>query len=518
MRRIHVFVLAVAGLLSGVSAPAGADVKLPRLFSDHMVLQRDRAVRVWGWAQPEEAVTVRFRGREVTSAGGSDGRWFVMLPPSPAGGPFELTVAGANTITLADVLVGDVWVGSGQSNMERAMTLVADSDREIAQANDARIRLFTVPRTVADVPRDDVAGTAAWSVLTPETVKTFSAVSYFFARELRRTHDVPMGLVHASWGGTPAESWVPEETLGADAAFQPLLWQWTRTLSDYPSAKTRYDKQRAEWDELSALAKAQGKDPKNPPTAPRGPGHHWTPGGLYAGMIAPLTPFTIRGALWYQGESNAQPYRSSLEYRRLFGALIDSWRERWNQDAFPFLFVQLANYYPRQEAPSESAWAELREAQSAALARPNTGMAVAIDIGEAEDIHPKNKQDVGRRLALAARALSYGERVVYSGPTFDGVIADGPRLRVRFRHAGGGLVVKGEKLLGFAVAGRDRRFVWADARLDGETVVVSSPQVEDPIAVRYAWADNPACSLYNREGLPAVPFRSDDWPYHPPSP
>jgi sialate O-acetylesterase len=509
-------VLSVALVIA--AATVRADVRLPRVISDHMVLQRDRVVRVWGWSDAGEAVRVRFRGQEAATAGDRDGRWQVMLPASAAGGPFELVVAGKNTITVADVLVGDVWVGSGQSNMERAMTLVADSEREIAQANDPRIRLFTVPHKVADASLDDVPPEVAWTATAPDSIKTFSAVSYFFARELRRVRDVPIGLVHASWGGTPAEAWVPAESLRADAAFQPLLWQWTRMVSDYPAAKTRYDRQRAEWDELSALAKAQGKDPKNPPTVPRGPGNSWTPGGLYAGMIAPVTPFTIRGVLWYQGESNAAPYRSSTEYRRLFAALIQTWRESWNQGAFPFLFVQLANYLPRHDAPSESAWAELREAQAAALALPNTAMAVTIDIGEADDIHPKNKQDVGKRLALAARALSYGERVVYSGPVADGFAFDGPRLRVRFRQVGGGLVAKGDKLQGFALAGRDRRFVWADARIDGDSVIVSSPDVVDPIAVRYAWADNPIATLYNRDGLPAAPFRSDDWPYRFESP
>ena len=504
----------VAGALAAAALPAGADVKLPRLVSDHMILQRDRPVRIWGTAAAGEAVQVRFRDHETKTETGADGRWEVWLPASTAGGPFDLTVAGPTNVTVVtDVLVGDVWVGSGQSNMGRIMTLVTDAEQEIARANDPRIRLFTVPRLVSETSAGDMGSDAQWTATTPETIKNFSAVSYFFARALRRERDVPIGLVHASWGGTPVESWVPGRALQADAAFAPLLWQWTRTLSDYPGAKSRYDKQKAEWDELAALAKAQGKEPSNPPTTPRGVGSHWTPGGLYGGMIAPLTPFTIRGVLWYQGESNAQPQRSGTEYRRLFATLIESWREQWNQGAFPFLFVQLANYKAVQETPSESAWAELREAQAAALALPNTGMAVTIDIGEADDIHPKNKQDVGLRLALAAHSMAYGDRVVASGPVFDAVIPEGARLRVRFRHVGGGLVVKGDRLREFAVAGRDRKFVWADARIDGDSVIVSSPGVADPVAVRYAWADNPAATLYNREGLPAAPFRSDEWPY-----
>jgi len=512
----------VGGLAAGALAfalPAVADVKLPRLVSDHMVLQRDRPVRIWGTATPGEAVTVGFRGQEAKTEARADGRWEVWLPGSAAGGPFDLTVAGPNNVTVVtDVLVGDVWVGSGQSNMARSMTLVTDAEQEIARANDPRIRLFTVPRVVSETPLDDLAADTAWRTTTPETIKNFSAVSYFFARALRRERDIPIGLVHSSWGGSPVEAWTPARTLQADTAFAPVLWQWTRFLSDYPGAKARFDKQQAEWEELAALAKAQGKEPNNPPTAPRGVGNHWTPGGLYGGMIAPLTPLTIRGVLWYQGESNAVPLRSGKEYRRLFAALIESWRDQWNQGAFPFLFVQLPNYKPAQEAPAESVWAELREAQAAALVLPNTGMAVTIDVGEADDIHPKNKQDVALRLALAARAVAYGEHVVASGPVFDGVIPEGPRLRVRFRHVGGGLVVKGERLREFAVAGRDRKFVWADARIEGDTVVVSSPSVADPIAVRYAWADNPAVSLYNKEGLPAAPFRSDEWPYRAEAP
>jgi sialate O-acetylesterase len=481
-----------------------------------MVVQRDRPVAVWGWADPQEKVTVRFRGQTALAVADPGGRWRVTLAPTAAGGPFDLSVSGQNTLTLRDVLVGDVWVGSGQSNMERRMDLVVNAEAEIAQARDDRIRLFAVPHKISALPLEDVEAPAAWAPTTPETVKGFSAVSYFFAREMRRVRDVPIGLVHSSWGGTPAEAWTRRARLESDPAFQPLLWQWTRFLSEYPSEGPRYERLKAEWDAAVADLKAEGKDVlKTAPRPPRGPGHPSMPGGLYDGMIAPLTPFTIRGVLWYQGEANAQPLRAR-EYRRLFAAMIEDWRDAWNEGAFPFLFVQLANYnnnHPRPTSPADSAWAELRESQALALALPNTGMAVTIDIGEADDIHPKNKQDVGKRLALAARSVADGEHLLASGPALDGVVNEGPRLRVHFRNVGGGLVAHGDRLVGFAVAGADRRFAWAEAKIDGDTVIVSSAEVLAPIAVRYAWADNPDANLYNREGLPAAPFRSDEWAY-----
>ena len=482
----------------------GAEISLPALISDHMVLQRDIDVTIWGWADPGELVEVSFRGQQVKGQADEEGAWKVVLQPMGAGGPDELTVKGKNSIVIQDVLVGEVWVASGQSNMQWSVSRSANPEQEIAKANYPKIRLFAVPRTVADKPQEDVD--AEWTATSPETIPDFSAVAYFFGRELRQQINVPIGLIHSSWGGTPAESWTSQGSLLANASLHPIVWNWKKVLLDYPYAMADYEAAASEWDRL----KAEGKEVDRRPRAPQGPGHSWTPSGLFNAMIAPLTSYSIRGAIWYQGESNARPYRSR-EYRQLFPTMIRDWRAAWNQGPFPFLFVQLANYRERKLEPVESTWAEVQEAQRMTLALPNTGMAVIIDIGEADDIHPRNKQDVGLRLSLAARALAYGEDLVYSGPIYKGMIIEPGRIRVRFDHVGSGLVARTGTLKGFAIAGRDRRFKWAEARIDGNDVVVSSPDVPSPTAVRYAWQDNPEASLFNKDGLPASPFRTDDW-------
>ncbi|GBC98831.1 hypothetical protein HRbin17_01347 [bacterium HR17] len=493
-------------LLSVVLVGQGmGQVRLPALFTDHAVVQRDAPIRLWGTAAPNETVTVTLAGRTATTTADSGGRWQVTLPPLPAGGPFELSVKGQqNEIVVRDVLVGEVWVASGQSNMEWPVALAMNAEQEIAHATDPQIRLFQVPHRVADVPQEEVEG--AWQVCAPETVKTFSAVAYFFARELRRHVRVPVGIIQSTWGGTPAEAWTSRSALESDPQLRPLLDRWQKVLADYPEAQKRYEEQVRRWQEEAEKAKAEGKPVPPRPHPPLGPGHPHAPSGLFNGMIAPLTKFVLRGVIWYQGESNVG---RAAEYRRLFPTMITDWRKVWGLGDLPFLFVQLANFLAPKPEPSESAWAELREAQTFALKLPNTGMATAVDIGDANDIHPRNKQEVGRRLALVARALVYGEHVVYSGPVYERMQVEGNKVRLFFRHVDGGLVCKGEKLTGFAIAGPNGKFVWAEAVIDGDTVVVWSPQVAQPAAVRYAWADNPEVSLYNREGLPAVPFRTD---------
>jgi sialate O-acetylesterase len=488
-----------------VMAVAFGQLRLPSLISDHMVLQRDMPVRLWGTAAPNERVTVRFRGQEIATTADEKGRWQVTLPPAPAGGPFDLVVRGGDSeIVVRDVLVGEVWVASGQSNMEWPVAMAMNAEQEIAQANDAQIRFFQVPHRVAETPQEE--GQGAWRVCSPETVKNFSAVAYFFARELRQHLKVPVGVIQATWGGTPAEAWTSLPTLQSDPAFRPLLDRWAKILAEYPAARQRYEAELQKWREAAEQAKAQGKPVPPQPRPPLGPEHPHRPANLFNGMIAPLTKFTIRGVIWYQGESNVG---RAAEYRRLFPAMITDWRKAWGLGDFPFLFVQLANFLARKPEPSESAWAELREAQMFALKLPNTGMATAIDIGDANDIHPRNKQEVGRRLALVARAIAYGEPIVYSGPIYERMQVEGNKVRLFFRHVGSGLACKGEKLTGFAIAGVDGKFVWAEAAIEGDTVVVWSPQVPQPVAVRYAWADNPEVNLYNREGLPALPFRTD---------
>jgi sialate O-acetylesterase len=429
-------------------------------------------------------------------------------------------------VVVKDILVGEVWLASGQSNMWWPVKLAANSEREIAEANYPQIRIYTVKQVISDrvdLARGFVIGKprfglydlqhapdAPWAAASPETVPNFSAVAYYFGRDIYRHLKVPVGLIHCSWAGSEAEPWVSRTSLEADLSMAPILWNWKKVVFDYPFALERYQSQLHTWDEESARAKAEGKAVGNKPGPPLGPGSHMEPSGLYDKMIAPLTDLAIRGVIWYQGESNVGPYRS-LEYRRLFRDLIADWRRSWDEGPFPFLFVQLANYGQRKSEPSESAWAELQEAQRMALGVPNTAMAVAVDIGQSNDIHAENKQDVGRRLALAARAVAYGQDIVYSGPIYSGVIMEQDRIRVRFGGVGGGLIARGGTLKGFAIAGRARKFVWAEAKIEGETVVVSNPQVPYPVAVRYAWGDNPEVSLYNREGLPASPFRTDDW-------
>ncbi len=489
---------------------ARADVRLPSIISDHMVLQAETPATVWGSAEPGEKVTVKFDGNAVDTAAGPEGRWNVKLPNLKAGTAGELTVEGKNALTVKDVVVGEVWVCSGQSNMEWRVAGAANPAEEKAAATFPLIRMFTVQKAPNLEPQEDCKG--KWEVCSPETVSGFSAVGYFFGRHLFTTLKQPVGLIHTSWGGTPAEFWTPLPVLAQDPDFQPIVQNWEKKKAAYPEAKAKFDAAMEKWRAAEKTAKESGNTPPAPPREPQGGGAFGAPGCLYNGMIAPILPYTIRGAIWYQGESNAGQARL---YRKLFPTMILSWRRAWSAD-FPFLFVQLANFnarkLPATDQPTDSQWAELREAQAMTLDLPRTGMAVAIDIGEANDIHPKNKQEVGRRLALAAEATVYYRDQEYSGPLFAGAQVEDGRLRLSFRHSTGLKPKDGGKLKGFAIAGADRKFVWADAEIDGDHIVVSSPQVAEPVAARYAWADNPECNLINATGLPASPFRTDDWP------
>ena len=488
--------LALAGAVKG-------DVRLPRLLSDHMLLQRQIPVRIWGWADPAEPVVVEFSGQVVKGRADAAGYWAVYLAPMEAGGPFQMNIQGRNKISIEDVLVGDVWVASGQSNMVWPVNRSNRAEQEIAAANYPQIRLFAVAAVTSEFPLEDVSG--AWSPCTPEKIARMSAVAYFFARHLHGQIGVPIGVIQSAWGATPGEAWTSSTALANDPGLASVSQSWTSILALYPEAKRRYDRQLKEWEAAVEKAKAEGQKPPPKPAEPLGPGNQRAPGVLFNAMIAPLTPYAIRGVIWYQGESNTSVKR--FVYRRLFQTLIEDWRRAWNQGDFPFLFVQLASFNP---GPG-GGWPDLREAQTAALQLRNTGMAVAIDIGDANDIHPKNKQDVGLRLGRAARAIAYGEKIVYSGPMFKQLTREGDALRVWFDHAGGGVVNRGGDLKGFVIAGADRKFVPAQARIEKNTVVVSSPAVAEPVAVRYAWEDNPDCNLYSAEGLPASPFRSDRW-------
>ena len=492
-------------LLSTLALPLAnlcyADVTLPALLADHMVIQRGLPVHVWGMAAPHEAVSVTFRGETKSATADDDGRWSVFLSPGEAGGPFQVSVKATNSITLSDILVGDVWVASGQSNMEFAMKSLANAPTEIAAAQYPRIRIFRVNQKPADYPLDDVKS-KGWAACTPETVADSSAVAYFFARNIQQKLGVPIGLIETFWGGTPAESWTSLRGLAADAALMPAFAARAKTLATQSTTLLQQQREERDYQQAAAQAKANGTPPPewhwHPDFAA------WAPAALYNGMIAPITPFAIRGVIWYQGEANSGGDRAPL-YSRLFQTMIRDWRTNWGEGDFPFLFVQIANW----DTSPEALWPDVRNAQRQALALSNTGMAVTIDIGDAVDIHPKNKQDVGLRLARAARAIAYGEKVEWSGPLYRQVTQEEHALRVWFDHADG-LAPKGATLAGFEVAGADGKYVAADAKIEGVSVIVSNSTVPTPVSVRYGWAANPTCNLVNREGLPASPFQAPE--------
>src|SRR5947209_1656345 len=396
---------AVFGLLAAAGL-AQAEVKVPALFASHMVLQREHPIHVWGWADANEAVSVQFASESVAATADVTGRWSVYLKPANAGGPYKLTVRGSNTLEFDDVLVGDVWFASGQSNMEMPLSgwpgaPIKDSQAEIQAADHPDIRLFLVERAISQFPLEDFGG--SWSRCTPETAPKFSAVAYFFGREIARTQHVPVGLIDSTWGGTPAESWTSIDTLSSDASLMPAFATWAPMVDTW-----------AETQRLTPIEKAQDEAAK---AAGRPVPHHaghppallYAPSALYNAMVAPAVPFRIRGVIWYQGEANGGHDRAPL-YNKLFPALIEDWRMHWQEGDFPFLFVQLANFH------ADETWAVVREAQRRTLKLRHTGMAVTADIGDPSNIHPADKQDVGARLALAARALSYGEMLEYSGP------------------------------------------------------------------------------------------------------
>ena len=623
-------------------------VKLPRLVSDGMVLQRDAPVKIWGWAADGEKVSVRFLDSTYNTAADDKGDWSIMLHYLKAGGPYTMHINASNSITINNIMIGDVWVCAGQSNMEHTLGSFSWVYPDvIANSTNKYIREFNVPETYNFIaPQKDFKG-GSWEEANPKNVFNWSAVAYFFGKDLYDKHKVPIGLINSSLGGSPAESWLSEDALKEFpkyyeeelkyrdtnliksieekdqkriGAWYKLSWEkdrgykdpnniWTKpslNTSDWSTMKipgywadtklgpvngviwfrkkvdipqsmvgkpakiilgrivdadsvfingkfvgtTSYLYPRRRYDIPVGILKAgentvvirvisnignggfvldkpyeitDGKEsvdlkgewkfklgdkmePLQPQTFIR-----WMPGGLYNAMLAPLLNVRIKGVAWYQGESNGD---RPIEYRKLFPALIRNWREKWNQGDFPFLFVQLPNFMEPEKEPGESNWAMLREAQLRTLSLPNTGMAVTIDIGEWNDVHPVDKKDVGKRLALAAEKIAYGDNdVVYSGPIYKSMQVEGNKIVISFTHTGSGLIVKDSTEPGcFAIAGKDRHFVWAKAKIEGDKVVVWSDEIADPVAVRYAWADDPVgVKLYNKEDLPASPFRTDDW-------
>ena len=632
-------------ILIALTQPVAAELTVGNLFGDRMVLQRNTTVVVWGTAEPGVEITVSIADRTITARADAKGHWRAELQPMAAGGPYELTVAtGHQRLSFSDVLVGDVWICSGQSNMEWTVADSMNAAQETAAANDPEIRHFKVPRSWADQPEASLAG-GSWESADPEHVGAFTAVGYFFARELRRHHDVPIGLINTTWGGSRIEPWMSAQSLAiddakmqailesedafahetleritkqmgslpksdrglaggravwADSEFDDTSWRilevpsrweehgyegmdgivWYRTTFELDADEARsgvrlglgtIDDSDISWVnghevgrtvlawntpriyEIPPAFLSEGRnvvavrvddtgggggiwgDPellyveaagtKRPLAGPWRIGlgfvtvntdarRNQLPTMLYNKMIHPLLPNPVAGFLWYQGESNADA-DGALVYRDLFANMIKDWRLRWGRGDLPFLWVQLANYMAAADQPGDSNWAKLRESQSAVLALPKTAQAVIIDIGDADDIHPQNKQEVGRRLALAARKMSFGEDVVFSGPTYRSHEVKEGRVIINFDHVGGDLVAKGNtdgKLAEFSIAGADRHFVWAEATIQDNRVVVWSDEVKEPVAVRYAWADNPAgANLYNLEGLPASPFRTDSW-------
>jgi sialate O-acetylesterase len=492
-------------------ASVSAQITLPKILSDHMVVQRDLPVHVLGLAQPDEQVSVTFRGETKSTTATKLGRWSLYLKPGAAGGPFEMTVKGtpaqvangtvdANAqpaIIIHDILVGDVWVASGQSNMEFPLERASTAATDLPTAGNPKIRLLIVDKKAAGYPQDDLP-TTGWAASTTETAKPFSAVAWYFAREIEQREHVPVGVIDSTWGGTPAEAWTSLTALGDDAQINPLFKARGTMVAGAADVELQIkDEQRQ-----IAEARAQGKP------VPQFPWHaaleSWGPGNLWNAMIAPVTPFAIRGAIWYQGESNSARERYPY-YDRVMRDLIEDWRRQWGIGPFPFYYVQIANWI----TDPDTNWADLRDQQRRTLGERNTAMAVTIDIGNPNDIHPTDKASVGHRLALAARVLNYGERdLEYSGPMFRQATAEGSAIRAWFDHAKG-LNAKGGEVTGVEIAGPDGKFVAAKATVDGETIVASSPGVPDPVAIRYGWASNPQCNLFNSDGLPASPFTSE---------
>lgn len=485
------------------SLTAWAEVTLAPLFCDHAVLQRNQAVPVWGRAEPGEKITVTFRDQTVGTTAESDGRWIAYLAPmSAAIEPADLTVAGQTTVVVHDVLVGEVWLASGQSNMFWQIKSLPDAANVIAKINNPYVRQIAITLTAAAEPADTVPNTG-WQPATPETAGQFRVVAWYFAAEMQRKLGVPVGIIHSSWSASKIEAWIDPRTLHATKAWPAIDARWQQLLTNLPRLQADY----TAWNNAKKELQAKGQPVPPSPPFPGGPGTQQSLSELFNGMIFPLQPYALRGAIWYQGESN---WDQPKEYAELLPAMITAWRAQWGLGDFPFYFVQLPNYHQPDDATNRG-WAWLREAQTAALDLPNTGMVVTIDCGDPKDIHPQNKPIVGRRLAQLALAQTYRVPGDWSGPRFAGATREGALMRVRFAHADTGLIAGGKPPQSFELAGADRKFYPANAKLDRDTVVVSAPEVPEPVAVRYAWSNTPNANLFNGAGLPAAPFRSDDW-------
>ncbi|TWT89193.1 sialate O-acetylesterase [Neorhodopirellula pilleata] len=491
--------------LLGFVGSAQAELQLPSIFGDSMVIQRDQKVHVWGWTNPGQEVTAQLGDRSGKATASDSGRFDLMINPLPAGGPYELVINADEQKVFTDVLVGEVWVCSGQSNMAWPIQSANDADLEMLSANFPEIRLISVPQVGTQEPQRDFEG--SWKAATPESVADFSAVGFLFGRRLHQVLDVPIGLIDNAWGGSSAEAWIPRDVLEKDGKYDGLLADWDQRMANYD-----YQAIVADWETKHRKWVADGRK-GNPPRRPRddSAGNH-RPANIYNGVLLPTIGYTMRGVIWYQGESNAS---RAYQYRDLFPLMIQTWREKWSQGDFPFYWVQLADFRAETDQPTDSDWAELREAQTMTMTRlANTGQAVIVDIGEGRDIHPRNKQIVANRLARWALAKDYGYDIVHQSPTFADVQFDGKQATLTFDYVGAGLYTFDvNEPIGFAIAGEDRVFHTADAKLVGKNkIIVSSTEVPEPVAVRYAWADNPVSNVQSRDGLPLTPFRTDQWP------
>ncbi len=500
-----------------VAVPAMGDVRLPHVISANMVVQRDVPVHIWGWAAPGEEVSITLKDGQARAKADENGRWSVKLPAMPAGGPHELVVAGQNEIRVKNVLVGEVWVCSGQSNMAWPVSRADNAQEEIAAAKFPEIRLLAMSQKLAGEPADDAD--VKWEPCSPQTVGTFSAVAYFFGRELHRKLDVPVGLINTSWGGTSIEPWTPLGGFAANPKLAEYKEQIEKARRQYAEVMRQYLDGVDAWTAGSRKALAEGKPVTSMPAWPAHPlltsDGRRAPSAMYNAMVSPFTPLAIRGAIWYQGEANVLS-NDGIIYHEKMKALIGGWRAAWGLGDFPFYYVQLAPWQYHAKYPAGSKVDRLPriwEAQFATLAVPNTGMAVTTDIGNVRDIHPTNKQEVGRRLALWALARTYGQKdLVISGPLYKSMAVEGKAIRVRFDHADGGLASRdGKPLTWFQVAGEDRKFVDAKAEIDGDSLLVSSDTVARPVAVRFGWHEEAEPNLINKAGLPASPFRTDSW-------
>lgn len=493
-------------VLSLPTASVRADVKLPAIFSEHMVLQADVAAPIWGWAEPGEKVVITIGSHAVETTANAEGRWSASLPKLSAGGPQTLTVTGRNTLTVGDVLVGEVWLGSGQSNMAMTVNRARDFEQEQAAATFPQIRMFTVSSGASNSAQADCRGT--WEVCSPETVARFSATAYFFGRELHRTLNVPVGLINSSVGGTPIESWISPEAQRASPELQQFFAarQAEEAKFDVVAAKAKYERDFEKWQAAVKKAKADGqaapRKPRDPIALRQVKGNV---GGLFNGKIAPLIPYAIRGALWYQGEANTVPDKAGY-YEDQLKLLVTDWRTRWGTE-FPFAWVQLPNF-----AGNGRDWPTVREAMANATTLPETGMAITIDIGETNDIHPKNKQEVGRRLALWTLGTVYGRPGPVSGPILTSHERRGREFVLTFQHTDQGLRLNVQGPSGIEVAGPDGAWKPAVVVIEQDQVIVASPDVAEPVAVRYAWSNDPQATLFNGAGLPAAPFRVEAKP------